>query len=291
MYIDQNVVILPYFSNEEVTRYLKIAERIGSMRPAGSKVHYLLANSLRIEPSQPLQQAYSQLGPCTSFTCPTPIFGYPEGPTAMYWDCMRYVSERFSNLDGFCLWLESDMAPVQDDWLDRLSEQWHTGDRPLMMGCHVPNTYKKRFFRRPKLVLHEHINGGACYATDFANQLPPSARHGVFDMAVYQYAQGLGRVRETDLISFSTLSRVRRDVMDPNKVVLHGYLQDKDSFIDACLRPISEKEQQLASWHPLQDRIEHVSRSVRVQIFRRGHRTMLDNVLLNKQKVARKKAA
>ena len=291
MFIDKNVVILPYFSDEEVSRYLKIARRLATMPQPECGVHFLLANSLRIEPDERLIKAYSELGPCTSFTCPTPIFGYPEGPTAMYWDCMEYVADHFRDLSGFCLWLESDMAPVKDDWLDRLSQQWFTGERPLMMGCHVPDTYKKRIFRRPKLILHEHINGGACYAMDFARQLPPNARNGVFDMAVYQYAQSLGRVRKTDLISFSTMSRVRRDVMDPDKVILHGYLQEKDPFIDACLKPVSDSEQKMASWHPIQEKMEHLARTVRVQFVRRGHRAMLENVFLAKHRASQKKIA
>ncbi len=264
---------------------------MASMPKPDCGVHFLLANSLRIEPSNELLAAYSNLGPATSFTCPTPVFGYPDGASAMYWDCMTYVSEKFQNLSGFCLWLESDMAPVSDQWLDLLSNEWFTGQRPLMMGCHVPDTYKKRIFRKPKLILNAHINGGACYAMDFARHLPPNARNGVFDMAVYQHAEKLGRIRQTDLISFSTMSRVRRDVMNPNKAVLHGYLQNKDAFIDACLRPVSERELQLASWHPLQNQVEHIARSIRVQFIRRGHQAMLENVFLTQHREHQKKAA
>lgn len=284
MFIDQHVIVLPYFSNEEVGRYVRIAERMKEFPLPTSKVHFLLANSQKIEPSQQLQDAYRELGPCTAFTCPTAIFGYPEGPTAMYWDCMSFVSENFPSLSGFCLWLESDMAPVKPDWIDRLSDEWYTGDRPLMMGCHVPDIYKKRIFRRPKLILNAHINGGACYATDFAKRLPPAARKGVFDMAVYQHASEQGRIRKTKQIAFSTLSRARRDVQHPDKALLHGFMQEKDAFIDACLKPITDQERTASVWHPWQERMEQVARSVRVQFVRRGHRAMLENVLLTKQR-------
>lgn len=98
----------------------------------------------------------------------------------MYWDAMQFIAENFAESDGFGLWLESDMAPVKPDWLDRLSAEWYTDPPPLMMGCYVPDVYKHRLFRKPKLLLNAHINGGACYATDFAIRMPQEARDGVF---------------------------------------------------------------------------------------------------------------
>ncbi len=289
---DQHILILPYFCDEEIDRYLKIAQRLKTFPQPQCRVHFLLANSPRTKPSRQLHRAYSELGPCTSFSCPTQIFGYPQGPTAMYWDAMEFVSEKFGRLDGFCLWLESDMAPVKANWLDRLSAEWFSDRRPLMMGCYVPDIYKRRFFRRPKLILNAHVNGGACYATDFAKRIPVAARKGVFDMEVFQYAIRQDGVRPTRQIAFSTLARVRRDVVCPDKVLLHGYLQDKDSFIDACLRPVSAGERRASIWHPLQDQMEMLQRRIRVNFVRRGHRAMLENVLLTKQQVeaARKPA-
>ena len=289
MYADQHVVILPYFSQPEVERYLKIADFLKRQPKPNCKVHYLLANSLRIQPSVELFEAYREIGECTSFECPTPVFGYPEGPTAMYWDCMKYVSENFADHSGFCLWFESDMAPVKPDWMDRLSEEWYTGERPLMMGCHVPDIYKKRIFRKPKLILHAHINGGACYAMDFAKRLPANARSGVFDMAVYNYARELGKIRDTQLISFSTMRSVRRDVQCEDKVLLHGFMQNKDQFIDACLRPVSDNEKRFASWHQFQEDVERLARTVKVQFIRRGNKAMLENMLLTKQNLERQR--
>ena len=280
---DTHVIILPYFCLEEVDRYIKIADAMMSFEQPQCDYHFLLASSPKIEKSKTLRAAFDRLGPCTDFACPTQVFGYPEGPTAMYWDCMEFVAQTFGEHNGgFCLWLESDMAPVKPDWLDRLSREWYTGGTPLMMGCHVPETYKKRWFRRPKLILHAHVNGGACYATDFARRLPPSARRGVFDMAVYQHAAKKGGIRKTQQIAFSSLARVRRDVQCEKKALLHGYLQDKDRFIEECLRPVSQRERQASGWHPLQDKIEMFQRRLRVQFVRRGHRAMLENMLLAK---------
>ena len=282
---NQHIIILPYYSDEEVDRYLKIAERIKTFPQPKSKIHFLLANSPKREPSQRLREAFQGIAPCTLFACPSQVFGYPQGPTAMYWDTMEYIAENFAGNEGFSLWLESDMAPDKENWIDRLSDEWFSGETPLMMGCYVPDVYKHRIFRKPKLLLNAHVNGGACYACDFAKRMPKEARTGVFDMAVYQYAAKLDRVRQTRQIAFSTLDRVRRDVADPNKVLLHGFMQEKDSFIEQCLAPISQQELQHKRWHQIQEHIEYLKRRVRVQFVRRGHRAMLENMMIAKKRL------
>lgn len=281
----KHIIILPYFCQEEVDRYLKIAQRLKTFPVPVVDCDFLLASSPRTETNQALVAAFSELGTAIPFACPTQIFGYPEGPGAMFWDCMEFISNNYPDNDGFSLWLESDMAPIKPDWLDRLSDEWYSGsETPVMMGCFVPEVYKYRIFKKPKLILHPHINGGACYSMDFANQMPEEARQGVFDMAVYQYAKKLGRARFTQQISFSTLTRVRRDVADSNKVLLHGFMQEKDLFIEQCLTPLTDRERNSQGWHPVLDQIETAKRKFRVQFVRRGHRAMLENMFLAKQK-------
>jgi len=281
----KHIVILPYFCQDEVVRYLKIAERIKSFPKPKVECEFLLASSPRTETSPELVEAYSKLGRTIPFACPTQIFGYPEGPGAMFWDCMEYISANYPENDGFSLWLESDMAPIKPDWLDRLSDEWYSKpETPVMMGCFVPEVYKYRVFKKPKLILHPHINGGACYAMNFAKEMPDEARQGVFDMAVFQYAEKIGRARFTQQISFSTHACVRRDMADDNKVLLHGFMQEKDRFIDQCLTPLSNQELSRANWNPLLDRFEMARRKLRVQFVRRGHRAMLENMFLAKRK-------
>jgi hypothetical protein len=281
----KHIIILPYFCQEEVDRYLQIAARLKTFPKSAVGCDFLLASSPRTETSQSLVEAFSELGTTIAFACPTQIFGYPEGPGAMFWDCMEFIEKNYQSNDGFSLWLESDMAPVKPDWLDRLSDEWYSESQtPVMMGCYVPEVYKYRIFKKPKLILHPHINGGACYSMDFAAQMPPEARKGVFDMAVYQYADQLGRAKFTRQIAFSTHDRVRRDIADPDKVLLHGFMQDKDRFINQCLTPLSEAERKRSGWNPLLDRLETAKRKLRVQFVRRGHRAMLENMFLAKQK-------
>lgn len=285
---EKYVVILPYFCDEEVDRYLKIAGWLTQNCVTPLPCHFLLAASPRTKPNARLFNAFDQLGECSEFQCPTQVFGYPEGPTAMFWDAMDHIASTFPEFEGFSLWLESDMAFTQPDWLPRLVKEWTSGNeehKPLMMGCYVPEVYKHRLFRKPKLILHDHINGGACYALDFAKRMPEEARIDVFDMAVFQYGKTVGGVKSTRQISFSTNDRIRRDLLDSNKCIVHGFMQEKDQFIDQCVQPLTEREIKSASWIPVRDQIELLKRRIKVCFVRRGHQAMLENMLLAKHRL------
>lgn len=305
----KHIIILPYYCGSEVSRYLKIAQLLTRFPEPAGGYHFLLASSPLVKPSYELLDAYSRLGNTIPFACPTRTFGYPQGPTAMFWDCMDYLATQFSRHTGFALWMESDMAPSQPDWIDRLSSEWfgtatandsgksgsadllptqlssEPGGKtvPIMMGCYVPQVFKHRIFKKKKLILKAHINGGACYSMDFAKYMPAQVRTGVFDMAVFEHARGLGLIRATRRIAFSTLSRVRRDLQDPSKVLLHGFMQDKDAFINRCCQPVTDQEKQAALWHPWLDQWENVQRKIRVQFVRRGQKAMLENMFLAKR--------
>ena len=288
----KHVVILPYFCDEEIQRYLKIIKRMEQFPQQECEWQFLLAASPRTKPSQILLEACQRVAPTESFQCPTQIFGYPEGPSAMFWDSMEYIQQNTPNDNGFALWFESDMAAVQPDWLDRLDAQWNQGTPPLLMGCYVPEVYKQRLLRRKKLLLEDHVNGGACYAKHFAGCMPAEAREGVFDVVVYKFAKKLGQVKSTNLIDFSTNARVRRDLLDKNKVVLHGFMQEKNQFIDDCVTPLSDWETKNAFLNPLRDSIESSRRKLRVWMVRRGKQAMYENMLLAKQRdVSSRRAA
>lgn len=279
-----HVLVLPYFCQAEIDRYQRTADWLVRETSRPLDCTFLLAASPKAEPSEQLRAAFSRLGPVVSYQCPTQVFGYPAGPTAMFWDAMDFVAANFSG-DGFSLWFESDMAFVKPNWLDRLAAEWNAGERrPLMMGCYVPHVYKHRLFRRPKLLLNPHINGGACYALDFARRMPAAAREGVFDMAVYEHGLALGEMRATRQIAFSTVRRARRDLLAEEKSVLHGFMQDKDRFISECVRPLSPAERRQHRWSPLEEQWETWQRQIRVLFVRRGHQAMLENMFLAKQR-------
>ena len=103
-------------------------------------------------------------------------------------------------------------------------------------------------------------------------------------MAVFQFAQQRGLARECRAIAFSTTARVRRDLADSSKVLLHGFMQEKDEFIDNCIRPLTDSEIQAAKWHALQDQIESTRRKLKTWFVRNGREAMLENMFLAKQK-------
>ncbi|MGI9519896.1 MAG: hypothetical protein ACR2NP_22775 [Pirellulaceae bacterium] len=286
-----HVVILPYFCDEEVDRYLKIVNRLAEFPRQQCEWQFLLAASPRIECSDRLREACERVAPTQSFQCPTQVFGYPQGPTAMFWDAMNYIEQHSEDDGGFGLWLESDMVPVKPNWLDRLDEEWDASGPPLLMGCYVPEVYKQRLLRRRKLLLEDHVNGGACYAKHFSRWMPSEAREGVFDVVVYKLAKKLGRVKATGLIDFSTNERARRDVLDPDKVLLHGFMQDKDKFIDDCIAPVTDWERRNAFLQPLMDSWETTRRRMRVWAVRRGQQAMYENMLLAKRRDNTRRAA
>ena len=61
-------------------------------------------------------------------------------------------------------------------------------------------------------------------------------------------------------------------------------MQEKDAFIDQCLTPLTAQELGQRSWHSLQNKIETAKRKLRVQFVRKGHKAMLENMFLAKQK-------
>ncbi len=286
----KHVVILPYFCEEEIDRYLKIVAHMATFPKQKCEWQFLLAASPKIDPSPRLARACQKVAPTESFQCPSQIFGYPEGPTAMFWDSMEYLQNTPDD-GGFGLWLESDMAPVKTNWMDRLDEEWRRGDPPLLMGCYVPEVYKHRLLRRKKLLLEDHVNGGACYSKRFSQWMPAEAREGVFDVVVYKFAKKVGKVRATSLIDFSTHDRVRRDVMNTDKVLLHGFMQDKDRFVDQCLEPVSDRERRSAFLNPVLSSLETTRRRVRVWVVRRGREAMFENMLLAKERDESRRAA
>jgi hypothetical protein len=236
-----HTIILPYFCEAEIDRYERILEHIGRLGSAQCQFEFLLAASPRIAPSERLMKAAARVAASRHFSCPSPVFGYPQGPSAMFWDCMSHLAEQRRH-SGFALWMESDMCPIKAGWLDQLDHDWHCCGDVYAMGCVVPqvNRHQRRFPLAGRGYRHEpwvpqHINGGACYCLDLVRHMPADFREGLFDVRLGEILNELGGYADTPAIRFSTLERVQQDLADPHKVLLHGYLQDKDSFLSACM--------------------------------------------------------
>lgn len=281
----RHVVILPYYCDDEVGRYLKIADWISENCRLPLDCTFLLAASPRTTPSDRMLEAWTRIGPCQHLHCPTQTFGYPEGPTAMFWDSIDEVARSFSG-DGFALWMESDMVPARSDWLAVLTAEWdREPERPLLMGCYIPAVYRNRWPRPRKMVIAAHVNGGACYALDFARRIPPGARTGIFDLAVYDPARSVGPVVATESIGFSTLASVRSDVAGGRRAVLHGYLQDKDRFISEAARPVTTSERIWAGFLSGMGWWTALKRRTRIALIRKGPGITLERAILAQKDV------
>ena len=292
------LVILPYFSEQEIDRYEKIADKMLSLGPQKNRFEFLLAASPKIEPSDRLFRKMSQVATCHHFSCPTQIFGYPEGPTAMFWDCMDHLHDTNNGDGGFGLWFESDMIPAKSDWLDRIVEDWeYAADvHPTaidVMGCYVPKVHKKRFFRAQRVWVPEHVNGGACYAKDFTSNIPARFRKGTFDMVIFEHLKQNSSFAATESIAFSTIDRCRLDMADPRRAVLHGFMQEKDAFVNKCLPPTTDAELEVAQAMP-NARREAINREltkIKLRFVKRGQRAMLEALLMEQKEFSKRRAA
>lgn len=240
-----HTIILPYFCDAEVHRYEYILAHLQRLGPQQVPFEFLLAASPRTKPSNRLMKAASAVAASRHFQCPSQVFGYPAGPSAMFWDCLEHLAEDSAG-DGFALWMESDMCPVKADWLDRLDADWIASGDVLVMGCVVPQLHRherrlplvsslleRPFSHRPWVP--QHVNGGACYRRDLVAHMPAGFRDGLFDVRLGEILRDLGGYADTPAIRFSTLERLKADLEDPEKVLLHGYLQDKDAFLRGCI--------------------------------------------------------
>jgi hypothetical protein len=224
-----------------VNRYLRIAKFLRNISQNKASYEFLLVSSFQTKPNEELLAAFSELAPTSTYACRNQVAGYPEGATAMFWETMDYIAAQTRPDNGFSLWLESDMIPVKHDWLDRLSQLWNAGRQELLvMGLLVPNLYRRKFLRKPRLLLGEHINGGACYSKQFSRLISRHARQGrVFDVDLFPFLKQDARYKGVDAFAFSTLATLSYDIERSQTAVLHGLNQDKDEFIDGCIAGVA----------------------------------------------------
>jgi hypothetical protein len=237
------LIVIPYYSNEEIERYVRIAGCIEQITRTERPFQFLLVASSQIPASRRLFDRFSEIAPTSQLQCTNRSHGYPQGPTAMFWEAMDYVGANCTLDGGFTVWLESDMVPVKPDWIDRLVRQWiQERERLLLMGLFVPENQRRRLLRHPRIV-PEHINGGACYAKDFSAHLPAAARSGTFDMQLFPYVKQTGKYKPIPSFAFSTIESIPADLRDPEKLILHGWKQDKKTFVTQCIRGLAENEE------------------------------------------------
>lgn len=233
-----HTIILPYHFDREVVEHQRVLRHVASMGCDGIDFRFLLVASHERCISDELHGAAAAIAPTQSFHCPTLAVGYPEGASGMFWDAMQWVDQNRS--DGFALWMESDMCPIVPDWLHRLDADWRLCQGSLIMGCLVPAVHavrrKKSFYRRAKyLRVPQHINGGACYRHDFISHMPAECRGGAFDVEIARYLNPRGGYADTPAIRLATTFEVTSGQLSPETAVVHGFLQNRDEFLGACI--------------------------------------------------------
>jgi hypothetical protein len=143
----------------------------------------------------------------------------------MFWEIQEHVAATENGDGGFALWFEADMVPARTSWLDELHAEWVRHDRPFVMGRLQPRSYVPA----SRVLISPHINGGACYAKDYARHIPASLKRGTFDVAPWPFLRRSGKYVATSLFQYATLAGLEDELRGP-AAVLHAYRQDKPAF-------------------------------------------------------------
>ena len=109
-------------------------------------------------------------------------------------------------------------------------------------------------------------------------------------MAIYPHLKSSGRFATTQTLAFSTIKRCRRDMANPQTAILHGFLQDKNSFVDKCVQELEPHEKEYHQPSKYVASIVNVSTRLNLRFFKRGKRAMLQALLLEQAELARSQA-
>jgi hypothetical protein len=254
----KHVITLPYYSEDEVRRYLWIADLLARFKTeTTTALEFLICPARSIGLNQTLFQAFSGVSDVKVYQCTTDIVGYPQRATAMFWEIMEYIADAYPQDGGFVLWLESDMVPIREDWAQKLTSEWIDTPNLILMGPRI-----REFRTRKGDVVPEHFNGGSCYSKDLVKYVPPEARRAYFDLELFSYVKRTSRFKPTSLFVLATYNEVPDLIFGAKAVILHGYLQPKDKFVKRCAYLV--KEPKSLRW-----KMTWFSRATRLLILRR----------------------
>ncbi|MDD5217768.1 MAG: hypothetical protein PHN49_01310 [Candidatus Omnitrophica bacterium] len=243
----KHVIVIPYYCPEEIERYLRIAGFMSGYTRSNVACEVLLASVLPAGPDAELFGAFSKFAPTREMQCHTQEMRYPQRASEMFWEVMRYIGAEYERDDGFFLWLESDMLPCKPDWLDRLHAEWLSAKDAPVMGLFLPLMY---LFGKAR---GAHINGGACYAKNLSDLLPARCTD-TFDLLISRVLEPAGRLKASRQFAFATEFDYPQLIADPEKTLLHGYMQNKDRFIRSCIDYL-QAPALLRKWIGMQKRI------------------------------------
>ncbi|MBN1689341.1 MAG: hypothetical protein JW893_09580 [Candidatus Omnitrophica bacterium] len=232
----RHIVVLPYYSDEEVQVFHEIADIWKVLTKTECDYTFLLVSRFDRKPDEGLLRKYLEIAPTQSIRSTTegrgikkPDVGFKvEGPTAMFWDAVEFVSQNFPHDGGFMLWFEYDMVPLVPDWLDRLEKEWKIS-RYVLMGKLIDREWAKENIPSQSDNIVKHINGGACYSKDFIRKVPKQKFNMAmpWDMQVYRYISSWHnrfrlRYKTTNLIEFRYASSSLEKPPLHDSAILHG---------------------------------------------------------------------
>lgn len=237
--MQQHIVVLHYYSEQEVERYLKIAQFLEKFSRCNAQYQFLLVSASCREPSERMLEAFSRIAQPRTLRCERTAHGHMDGANSGFFEALDYVNKHYEHDGGFVLWLESDMLPIKPNWIDLLEKEWHSLASALVMGLYLP---------RFSLRLPPHFNGGACYPKDlFARlaRLDPDFKDRLFeksfDMSLSQYYLKTRKYRKSKSFALSHRYSLCEDVSTPEKLVLHGlFSPDINEFISAGIRLLED---------------------------------------------------
>jgi hypothetical protein len=236
----KHIVVVPYYCADEVRRYLWIADLLKAFSETRSIIHteFLLSPAASVGLDHSLFEAFSKLSAVNVYKCKTTAIGYPERPSAMFWEIMEFISRAYPADGGFVLWLESDMVPVRENWVDKLTAEWTSRPDLLLMGPLI-----SQFRTRKGDTVPEHINGGSCYSKDLARHLPATCRESYFDLALFPYVKATNRFRPSESFVLATCRAIPELILNSEAIILHGYLQPKDEFVRTCVEIVRRQKE------------------------------------------------
>jgi len=234
----RNIIVLPYASDTEIRRFLKIGYFLRRRDKNRCHFEFLLVNKNTVKPDKELAAVLNDLAPVRCYEPETVLNSYPEGPDEVFWKAMEYVSKVYEKDGGFALWLESDMLPKVPDWVDRLEREWKAYPGILIMGLYFSQKYLIKTGDR----IAEHINGGACYSKDIFMAVPSLYKGKYFDVSLFPFIKKTKKFHASWLFRYSHMHSLLDDIQDNRAVILHGYRQDKEKFISKAIEIIESPE-------------------------------------------------
>jgi hypothetical protein len=227
----KQLVVFPYFSEQEIARYCRIAEFYAATMRSDVSVEFLLARRSFVRDAPELVGLLKRIAPVRQFQSLSTERSYPAGPTLFFWEIMDYIAGIYEDDGGFVLWHESDMVAVRPDWLERLDREWRCYTGKLVMGIYESGYYlwMDNSFMKP------HVNGGACYSKRLSRCIGEEFRKGFFDISMFDAIKNRKYVNSRQFV-FSAIHNILSHIRNRNVTIMHGVAQPKDDFIDAVVK-------------------------------------------------------